>query len=343
MNIVVLCGGISTEREISIKSGSMVCDGLRKAGHNAVLLDAFLGNDEADIFSDAKNNYQLKAEVERISSYNDQINTLKKERDNFFGKNVIEICLRADIVFMALHGKYGEDGLVQASFDLQGIKYTGCGHLASAIGMDKGVTKQIFLSNGVPTPKSIWLKKGDETTLETIGMELPVVVKACNGGSSVGVVIVKTEDEYEEALATCFALDNKVLIEQFISGREFSVGVIEKKALPVVEIIPKNGWYDYENKYLPGATKEVCPAEITEEQTQRMKKIAEDAYEAIGCEVYARADIMMDKNGEMYCLEVNTLPGMTETSLIPMEAKSLGIEFPKLCDMLVEKSLKKYK
>lgn len=342
MNIVVLCGGISTEREISIKSGTMVCEGLRKAGHNAVLLDVFWGSELIDVFSDAKDIYHVEEEAEKINSYNEQINVLKNNRKNFFGKNVIEICQNADIVFMALHGKYGEDGLVQAAFDLQGVKYTGCGYLASAIGMDKGVTKQIFLSSDVPTPKSVWIKKGEETSLEKIGMELPVVVKACNGGSSVGVVIVKTKDEYDNALATCFALDDKILIEQFIEGREFSVGVIEKKALPVVEIIPKTGWYDYKNKYLPGATDDICPAEITEEQTGKMKKIAEDAYEAIGCEVYARADILMDQNGEMYCLEVNTLPGMTKTSLIPIEAKTLGIDFPNLCEMLVEKSLKKY-
>lgn len=342
MNIVVLCGGISTEREISIKSGMMVCNGLRKAGHNAVLLDVFLGSKTADVFAGAKDEYQVEMEAEKISSYNEKIKSLKKTRKNFWGENVLDICRNADIVFMAVHGKYGEDGLCQAAFELEGIKYTGCGYLASAIGMDKGVTKQIFLSEGIPTAKSIWIKKDEDAALETTGMELPVVVKACNGGSSVGVVIVKTEDEYEEALKTCFELDDKVLIEQFIEGREFSVGVIENKALPIVEIIPKSGWYDYENKYLPGATEEVCPAEISKEQTEKMKKIAEDAYSALGCEVYARVDIMMDKNGKMYCLEINTLPGMTQTSLIPTEAKTLGIEFSELCNMIVQKSMKKY-
>lgn len=342
MNIIVLCGGISTEREISIKSGTMVCEGLRSAGHNAVLLDVFFGSESKDLFLDSKQNYDVKKEADKIRSHNEEVETLKKTRKTFFGENVIELCQSADIVFMALHGKYGEDGLCQAAFDLNGIKYTGCGYLASAIGMDKGMTKQIFLSSSVPTAKSVWINKGDESSLKSLGMELPVVVKACNGGSSVGVVIVKNEDEYESALKECFSYDDKVLIEQYIDGREFSVGVVEKKALPVVEIIPKCGWYDYENKYVPGATEEVCPAEITEEQTEKMKKIAEDAYVALGCEVYARADIMMDKSGEMYCLEVNTLPGMTPTSLIPTEAKTLGIEFPKLCDMLVQISLKKY-
>ena len=171
-------------------------------------------------------------------------------------------------------------------------------------------------------------------------MKVPVVVKACNGGSSVGVVLVHQESEYEDAVKTCFELDNQILVEDFIKGREFSIGVINKKALPVVEIIPRDGWYDYKNKY-NGATEEVCPAELNEELTKKMQKVAEDACNAIGCEPYARADVMMDADGNMFCLEVNTLPGMTATSLVPQEAKAVGMDFPTLCDYLVELSLKK--
>lgn len=343
MNIVVLCGGNSTEREVSIDSGYNVCQALREKNHNAVLVDAYFGMDNPDLFEVSENNYDVIKERDDIRSLSSKLSETEKTRKDFFGENVIEICKNADIVFLALHGKNGEDGKCQAAFDLFGIKYTGSGHLASAMGMDKAVTKQIFMAKGVPTAKSVWVKKGESTNLSDYNMELPVVIKACNGGSSVGVVLVKEESQYQEALDICFSLDEQVLIEDFIEGREFSVGVIDKKALPIVEIIPKEGWYDYENKYKDGATDHVCPANLNEQLTKKMMKIAEEACEAIGCTLYARADIMMDQNGEMYCLEVNTLPGMTSTSLIPDEARAIGIDYPTLCDNIVKLSLDKYK
>lgn len=342
MNIVVLCGGISTERDVSINSGYNVCKALRTKGHNAILLDVYFGNEDLDIIPKSKDNYDIDLERDKIVNFSEKLEEEKQSRQNFFGKNVIKICQNADIVFMALHGKYGEDGLCQAAFDLNGIKYTGSDHLASAIGMDKGVTKQIFIAKGVPTAKSVWIKKGQSTDLNDYNMSVPVVVKACNGGSSIGVIIVKDETDYETAVEECLKLDDQILIEEFIEGREFSVGVIDGKALPVVEIIPKMGWYDYKNKYLAGAVEEVCPAVLSDELTKKMQKVAEAACDAIGCKPYARADVMMDKDGNMYCLEVNTLPGMTSTSLIPQEAAVIGIDFPSLCELLVELSLKKY-
>lgn len=342
MNIVVLCGGISTEREVSINSGSMVCEALRSKNHNAILVDVYFGNEDANIFEKTVDTYDIDNEKKYIQSLSDKVEETKKVRKDFFGKNVLEICQKSDIVFMALHGENGENGKCQAAFDLFGIKYTGSGHLASGMAMDKGVTKQIFISQGVPTAKSVWIKRGESTNLADYGMKVPVVVKACNGGSSVGVVIVQDESEYENAVDVCFALDEQILIEDYIKGREFSVGVVDKKALPVIEIIPKNGWYDYKNKYQAGATEEICPAELSEELTKKMQKIAEDACNVLGCEPYARADVMMDEEGNMYCLEVNTLPGMTSTSLIPQEARAVGMEFPELCEHLVELSLKKY-
>lgn len=342
MNIVVLCGGISTERAVSINSGYNVCSALRSKGHNAILLDVYFGNEDVNIFDKTVDTYDVECAKEAIISLSEKVEDEKKNRKNFFGKNVINICQNADAVFVALHGKYGEDGLCQAAFDLNGIKYTGCGHLASAIGMDKGMTKQIFVAQNVPTAKSVWIKKDQSTDLADYDMKVPVVVKACNGGSSIGVVIVKDIVDYQDALDTCFKLDDQILIEEFIEGREFSVGVIDGKALPVVEIIPKMGWYDYENKYLPGATEDVCPAHLSEELTVKMQAIAEQAYNAIGCDPYARVDVMMDKDGNMYCLEVNTLPGMTSTSLIPQEAAVIGIDFASLCEMLVELSLRRY-
>lgn len=341
MDIVVLCGGNSTEREVSINSGSNVCEALRSKGHNAVLLDVFFGTYNGNLFDDAKTDYDVIKERDAIRKMSSKLEEEEAKRKSFFGQNVIDLCSQADIVFMALHGKNGEDGKCQATFDLFGIKYTGSGALASGMGMDKAITKQIFMSKQVPTAKSVWMKKEEDTSLEKHGMEIPVVVKACNGGSSVGVVLVKEASEYEAALEECFALDNQVLVEDYIDGREFSVGVIDGKALPIVEIIPNEGWYDYENKYKDGATTHVCPAELNEELTNKMQRTAEAAYEAIGCEPYARVDIMMDKAGNMYCLEVNTLPGMTSTSLIPDEARAIGIDYATLCENIVMLSLKK--
>ncbi|MBR2213310.1 MAG: D-alanine--D-alanine ligase [Eubacterium sp.] len=342
MNIAVLCAGLSTERAISIKTGYNVCKALREKGHNAVLVDAYFGHTDPNVFENSVNDYDIDVERYKIDSLTGDISRYYLKGRPFFGQNVLFICEQADIVFNALHGRYGEDGLVQAVFDMYCIKFTGSGHVASAIGMDKGVTKQIFKGRDVPTPQSIWMKKNDDYDFAKTGMEFPVVVKAANGGSSVGVYIANNEEEYKDAIFECFKIDKSLLVEEFIDGREFSVGVFERKALPVVEIIPKDGWYDYENKYEPGATEEVCPAELTEEQTQKMQKIAEDACNEIGCEVYARADIIMTETGDMYCLEVNTLPGMTETSLIPQEAKAIGMDFPELCEKIVEVSLKKY-
>ncbi len=343
MKIIVLCGGISTEREISITSGMMICKGLRQAGHNAVLLDVFFGSPDTDVFSNAEQSYDIEAEIKKIQSYTEKIKSVQEKRKEFFGENVIAICQSADIVFMALHGKYGEDGLCQAAFDLAKIRYTGSGALASGICMDKGITKQIFYGSKISTPKSVWLGKSDSKNLSDYGLSYPVVVKVCNGGSSVGVVIVQNADEYDQALETCFALDDKIIVEEYIKGREFSVGVLAGKALPVIEIIPKTGWYDYKNKYQGGATTEICPAQISDELTEKMQKVSEDAYRVAGCEAYARVDFMMDGAEKIYCLEINTLPGMTPTSLIPQEAAAIGIDFPTLCDQLVQLSLEKYK
>ncbi|MBR2191009.1 MAG: D-alanine--D-alanine ligase [Eubacterium sp.] len=342
MNIAVLCGGLSTEREISIKSGYNVCKALRGKGHNAVLVDPYYNSNDASVFEKAESDYDIDVERYKLDSLTGDIYSYEIKGRPYFKLNVLFILEQADIVFNGLHGRYGEDGMVQAVLDLHAIKYTGSGHVASALGMDKGLTKQIFKGKGVPTPESVWLQEGDDYDLEKIGMDFPLVVKAKNGGSSVGVYIVNNEEEYKDAIYECYKIDDSVLIEEFINGREFSVGVVGDEVFPVVEIIPKDGWYDYTNKYEPGATEEVCPAELTTEQTLKMQTIAKEACDVLGCEVYARADIIMTENGDMYCLEVNTLPGMTETSLVPREAESLGISFADLCERIIELSFKKY-
>ncbi|MDO4619059.1 MAG: D-alanine--D-alanine ligase [Lachnospiraceae bacterium] len=344
MNIVVLCGGISTEREVSIVSGTGVCKALRAAGHRAILLDVYFGEESVDLMNAFPENYDVDEAAAYIRSLNEMIDSATSNPNRgFFGDNVIKLCRMSDIVFLALHGENGENGKLQAAFDLRKIKYTGTGYIGSALSMDKGLTKTVLQAAGVPVPRGKVLR-ADEKDMDVSDLELswPVVVKVCCGGSSVGVYIAHDEEEYQKALDAAFLLEPEVVVEQYIKGREFSVGVIDGEALPVIEIEPKTGFYDYKNKYTAGATIETCPANLTGEQARRMKQFAERAYRALFLEAYGRIDFMMDASGAMYCLESNTLPGMTPTSLMPQEAASLGINYEKLCEKLIEVSLKKY-
>ncbi len=341
MKIVVLAGGTSTERDVSLITGKMVYQALKQNGHQVVLLDVFMGykgEKIEDIFSVEKD---WSASIEKIGEMDPDIEKIKQQRGGigFFGPNVMEICHQADIVFMGLHGENGEDGKVQAALDLEGIKYTGTGPLGAAVSMDKGLSKQIFVGAGVPTPQGYTLKKGEELPND---VKYPAVVKACNGGSSVGVYMVNNTEECEKALDQAYAYDSQVIVEQYIKGREFSVGVIEEKALPIIEIAPLTGFYDYKNKYQAGSTIETCPAELSDEWTVKMQEYAVKAYKALHIESYARVDFMMDEDGNMFCLEANTLPGMTPTSLLPQEAAQMGYDFNQLCEWLIEVSLRKY-
>ena len=344
MKIVVLAGGTSTEREISIVSGTGICGALRQKGHQAVLIDIFCGVDEVDWDAPFPKEYDVDAACAYMESFNPEIENMKKSRRSFFGPNVLKLCELADIVFLALHGANGEDGKVQAAFDLMGIRYTGTGYFSSAMAMDKGITKQLFMMNQVPTPKGAAMEKSSCTkNLKDLGMDFPVVVKTCCGGSSVGVYIVKNQEEYEKALDDAYSYEDEVVVEEYIQGREFSVAVVDGEAYPVIEVAPLVGFYDYKNKYQAGSTVETCPAELSPELTEKMQRYAEKAAAALSLEAYSRMDFMMRENGEMFCLEANTLPGMTPTSLIPQEAQVLGIDYPTLCEKLIEVSMKKYK
>lgn len=340
MNVVVLAGGISTERDVSLVSGKMIYNALKKNGHHVVLLDVYLGTNEKDI----EHIFTIERDwVSRINPIRDEnpdiekIKALRPDGDKqFFGPNVIAICQSADIVFMALHGENGENGKIQACFDLMGITYTGTDYISSAVAMDKALSKDIFAVYGVPTPKGIRLKRGET---EAVRVPYPCVVKACKGGSSVGVSIAHNDEEYEEAKKEAFRYDDEVVIEQYIRGREFSVGVLCGKALPVIEIAPLQGFYDYKNKYQAGSTVETCPANLSKEKTEEMQKTAETVFKALRLKNYARMDFMMNESEEIFCLEANTLPGMTPMSLLPQEAAAIGISFEELCETLMQYSL----
>lgn len=349
MKIVVLAGGLSTERDVSFKTGEMVTKALRENGHQVILLDVFMGysdkkEDLTDIFARTE---EVSVKVEGIPETAPDLAKVKASRkdqsDNFFGPNVIELCQMADVVFMALHGENGENGKVQAAFDLFGIRYTGSGYLSSALAMDKGRAKQLFVMNDIPTPKGISLKKGEGTTdMAALGLELPCVVKPCCGGSSIGVSIVHTEEEFASALNEAFRWEDELVIEEYVEGREFSVGVIDYQALPVIEIAPVEGFYDYKNKYKAGSAVETCPAELPEEVAAQMRHYAEEVARVLGLDTYSRSDFLLSKDNKIYCLEANTLPGMTPTSLLPQEAQVVGMNFNQLCEKLIELSLRKY-
>lgn len=350
MKIVVLAGGLSTERDVSLASGAGICKTLRENGHDAFLLDVFLGfpypSDRLEeVFTIPGAGLEI---AEGIKTTEPDLCAIRASREDqsgcFMGPNVVDICRLADVVFMALHGDVGENGKLQATFDLLGVKYTGPNYLGSALAMDKGITKQIFKMSGVPTPMGCSIKTAQkDVSLAALGLALPVVVKPCAGGSSIGVYIVDTEEAYKDAIARSLINEgDEVVIEPYIKGREFACGIIDGKALPVIEIIPKTGWFDYANKYQAGATEEVCPADIPEEIAKRIQEATELAFRALKLDVYSRADFLLDEQGEIYCLEVNTLPGMTATSLLPQEAKAIGIEYNELCELIIEKSLARY-
>lgn len=348
MNIVVLAGGLSTERDVSLITGTQVSKALKALGHKVILLDVFMGYGEEeqdlhDIFAHAD---EISASAGQISEQAPdiaQVKAMRKDQsDCFFGPNVIQLCRAADIVFMALHGENGENGKIQATFDLFGIKYTGTGYLSSALAMDKGMSKQLFLANGIPTPAGISMRKSERAALKDTDLVLPCVVKPCCGGSSIGVSIVNNEDEYEAALDEAFKYEDEVVVESFVNGREFSVGVIDGKALPIIEIAPVEGFYDYKNKYKAGSAVETCPAQLSEEITLQMQHYAEEVARVLGLNTYSRTDFLLNEKNEIFCLEANTLPGMTPTSLLPQEAAVLGIDFNSLCEKLIQVSLEKY-
>lgn len=345
MRIVVLAGGLSTERDVSISSGILVASALREKGHEVVLLDVFTGYEQniCDIDALFKQNYSFtdKANVgETVSDLSEVRENRLNKSARFIGTNVIEICTEADITFLALHGGEGENGQIQATLDLLGIKYTGTGYLGSALAMNKGLTKSVFVQNKINTPAGEIFKSLEDAMSWSI---FPCVVKPCSGGSSVGIAKAENEEEYILAVKDAFRYENEIVVEQFVKGREFSVGILGGKALPPIEIIPKSGFYDYASKYQAGATDEICPADIDCQTDKKLRESAVAAYNSLHLDSYARVDFLVDENGEPFCLEANTLPGMTPTSLLPQEAAVEGLNYADLCEKIIEISLDKYK
>ncbi len=343
MKIVVLAGGLSPERNVSFSTGSLVLEALRARGHTVALLDMYLGlelyEEGADPFVAA-----LPPQLRAVGKTAPDLEAVRASRkasgDGLFGAGVLSHCLAADIVFLALHGAAGEDGRVQATFDLLGIRYTGSGYLGSAIAMDKDLTKRFLQEHKIRTPAWRTLRGGDlEAWLREI--TVPCVLKVLQSGSSLGVFIVKEEKDLRMALEGCLRYDSSILVEEYIEGRELTCGVLGEEALPTVEIVPQVAFYDYESKYQPGATLEVCPGRIAPALEAGIRETALRVHKALGLSVYSRSDFMVNAAGEVYFLEVNTLPGLTPTSLVPQEAAAIGLDYGSLCERILALSLEK--
>lgn len=299
--IAVVMGGPSAEREVSLATGSAIAAALREKGYaNVVELD-----------------------------FDPQ----------GFGKQLSDN--KIEVVFNAIHGLYGEDGRLQTMLELARIPYTACGMVANVICWDKVLTKRILRDAGIPTPDCLIFNNKQQGIKEAVlaKFALPVVVKPAGQGSTIGVTVVRDEAQIDAAVAEAFKFSREILVEEFIGGKELTVALMERNGevvpLPVIHIAPHSGMYDYHSKYTKGATDYIVPADIDEETTAQVQQISKQAYEVMGCSGVVRADVMLDENGKGYLLEINTVPGMTATSLVPKAAAAVGISFPDLCEIIL--------
>jgi D-alanine-D-alanine ligase len=343
LKITVLMGGTSAERDVSLASGVRVAEALRSLGHEVLSVDTAHG-----ILSAADEQAMLGGKI--VKTIPPDVQALV--RLNAQLPSTLRSLPETDVVFLALHGGQGEDGTLQALLDLTGVPYTGSGHLASALAMDKDLSKHLFRAADVPTAG--WLmapreglgtgdwgldeQRGPRSFAGHVQQELglPVVVKPSKQGSTVGLSVVKDIALLDAAIEEAFKYDDEVMVEQFIPGRELTVGILGDEALPVGEIIPVHEIYDYECKYTAGMAREIFPADLTEEETRTVQELARRAFRALKLRGYARIDFRMSPDGVFYCLEANTLPGMTALSLIPQAAVAAGLSFPELCERIVQ-------
>jgi len=336
MKITVLLGGVSAERDVSLSSGLRIAVGLRERGHEVLCLDPAEG-----VLSRDTEARLLAGGVGSVPPSLDALAGLATRSLSPRLATLPEVT-EADGVFIALHGGQGEDGTVQALLDMAGVRYTGSGHLASALAMDKHLSKVLFRAAGVATANWIMAPAPGTSTLnaDEVGRHLdwPVVVKPSKQGSTVGLSIVRAANELDAAVREAFRYDDEVMIERFVPGRELTVGILGDQVLPTIEIQPVKELYDYECKYTPGMAREFV-AELTPDIEAKLADQARRAFSALKLRGYARIDFRLDPHGQPWCLEANTLPGMTPTSLIPQAAAAAGVLFPDLCERIVHLAL----
>lgn len=334
MNIALLLGGTSPERHVSMASGRGVAAALTEAGHTVTLYDPARG-ESARITLE-----QLELPRETSPSHDE----LERFTNAAFLPAIQSIPADVDVAFLALHGAPGEDGTVQSLLELRGIPYTGSGVLASALAMDKSMTKRILETQEIETPRWFQMRRGEgtEESLRALVAQytsLPVVVKPNDGGSTVGMTIVQEESELFAAYELACEYATSALFEEYIEGRELTVAILGDESLPIVEIRPKSGFYDYKSKYTAGHTEYFCPAELPRALEEEIRELARRSHEALGCSGYSRVDFRLSPENVPYCLEVNTLPGMTATSLVPKAAAAAGMSFSALCERIIDLAL----
>lgn len=331
MRITVLMGGTTAERQVSLASGREVIRALRARGHDVLAIDTARGylppGDEDRLVPD-----QVGLEPPRLE---DLALMLRGELLPALGE--LPALRQTEVVFLALHGGPGEDGRVQSLLELLGIPYTGSGPLGSALAMDKELSKRLFQDAGVPTPRWVMAPVDAAAVERTLGF--PAIVKPSKQGSTVGITVVHGPDGLERAVQVAYRFDDEVLIEEFIPGRELTVGILGERALPVVEILPKHDIYDYDCKYTKGMSEYRVPAPLSDEERASIQDLALRAHRSLKLRGFSRIDFRMSREGRFYCLEANSLPGLTQTSLLPKAALAAGIPFPELCEQIVRAAL----
>jgi D-alanine-D-alanine ligase len=328
LRITVLLGGTSSERDVSLASGLRIAEALRSRGHEVTAIDTARG-----VLSAGEQEALLAGGTMRTIPPDVQaLARLERALPEH-----LEGLRESDVVMLALHGGRGEDGTIQALLDLTGVPYTGSGHLASALAMDKDLSKQLFRSAGVPTPD--WRMAPISTLQVEESLGFPCIVKPSKQGSTVGLSLVRESEALQTAIALAGEHDDEVMVERFIPGRELTVAILGDEALPAGEIIPKHELYDYECKYTPGMATEIFPAPLTASEASELQDLALRAFRALKLRGCARIDFRMSPDGTFYCLEANTLPGMTRLSLVPQAAAAAGISFPELCERIVSLAL----
>lgn len=333
MRVAVLFGGTSAERDVSIASGAQVMKALREAGHEIVAVDTARG-----VLGPGDEQRLLTSGVAPTPPGEAELSVIRAGAVSPLPD--ASALQGIDVVFLTLHGGTGEDGTLQALLDMTGIPYVGSGHAASATAMDKDLSKRLFRAAGIPTAD--WLMApADADEVEAV-LGYPVVVKPNKQGSTVGLTVVRARDALQPAIDEAFRHDDEVMLERFIAGRELTCGILAGEALAVGEIVSAGEVFDYESKYQEGGAREIFPAELTEEQTRAVQALSLRAHRALKLEGFSRVDFRMDAEGTAWCLEVNTLPGMTRTSLLPQSAAAAGIPFPELCDRICRLALERH-
>lgn len=325
MKIAVLFGGTSAERDVSIASGSQVVKALREAGNEVIAVDTATG--VLDSVSEAA---LLQSGVAPAPPSEETLDVMRT--GNAAAILRAPELERLDVIFLALHGGSGEDGTLQSVLELTGIPYTGSGPLASAVAMDKDVAKRLFVHAGVPTPDWVLAPYDVSQAIERFG--LPFIVKPNKQGSTVGLTVVRSAGDYDAAIDEAFRHDDEVMIETFVPGRELTVPILGEDPLPVGEIIVDREIFDYETKYQPGMAQEIFPADLSGELAVTAQYLGVKAHRALKLAGYSRIDFRMDAEGAMWCLEANTLPGMTSASLFPKGAEAAGMSFPEVCERI---------